>query len=96
MLSVCILQYYSDTLLVCCSSIDIGPECCCRAMPLAVLGSVSEQEAEGLGKLQEKQARQLTGTMITGSDLSVHGDSGWSFWNLIVSRTGQSFPQPFS
>lgn len=65
-------------------------------MPLAVLGSVSEQEAEGLGKLQEKQARQLTGTMITGSDLSIHGDAGWSFWNLIVSRTGQSLLQPFS
>ena len=61
-------------------------------MPFAILGSLSEQEGVGLGKLQEAQGRKLTGTLMTGSDLSVHGASSFSAWfrRLIVYRTGQS------
>lgn len=42
----------------------------CRAMPIPVIGSVSDPEAVGLGKLLEVHCRKQTGTLFNGIDIA--------------------------
>lgn len=67
-----------------------GAFCCCRAMPIPVIGSVSEPEAIGLGKLFQAHARKQTGTLINGTDMAA--DTGDSFCGSLrgffISQTG--------
>ena len=65
---------------------------CCRAMPIPVVGSVSEPEALGLGKLLGVHARKQTGTLVTGNDSAPDVDDTTccgQFQGYFISRTGQ-------
>jgi len=42
----------------------------CRAMPLPVIGSISDPEAVGLGKLLEAHSQKQTGTLFNGIDIA--------------------------
>ena len=61
-------------------------------MPLPVIGSVSEPEAVGLGKLFESQARKQTGTLFNGIDFITEADGSCfgQFKSIFVHRTGAS------
>lgn len=64
---------------------------CCRAMPIPVVGSLSEPEAVGLGKLFEVHARKQTGTLVTGSDAAPDIDETTYCGQLkgyFITRTG--------
>ena len=61
-------------------------------MPIPVVGSVSEPEARGLGKLFEAHARKQTGTLVTGNDSAPDIDDTTccgQFKGCFINRTGQ-------
>lgn len=61
-------------------------------MPIPVVGSVSEPEALGLGKLLAVHARKQTGTLVTGSDSAPDIDDTTccgQFQGYFISKTGQ-------
>ena len=68
----------------------VEPGSICRAMPLPVIGSVSEPEAIGLGKLYESQSRKQTGTLFNGIDFApeVDGSCVGQLKAFFVHRTG--------
>ncbi len=70
---------------------DAADVSCCRAMPLPVLGSVSEAEAIGLGKLLEKHARKQTGTLFNGIDYAADDEDNiiGQLKKVFVHRTGE-------
>ena len=69
----------------------IEPGNVCRAMPLPVIGSVSEPEAIGLGKLFQSQARKQTGTLFNGIDFApeANGTCMGQFKAFFVHQTGK-------
>lgn len=60
-------------------------------MPIPVIGSVSEPEAMGLGKLFEAHARKHTGTLVNGNDIAPETDDSCcgQLRGYFITRTGQ-------
>ena len=59
-------------------------------MPLPVLGSVSEAEAIGLGKLLEVHAQKQTGTLFSGIDIAPDDDTTAArVKSIFVHRIGE-------
>lgn len=59
-------------------------------MPLPVLGSVSEAEAIGLGKLLEAHAQKQTGTLFSGIDIAPDDDTTAArVKSIFVHRIGE-------
>ena len=59
-------------------------------MQFAIVGSVSEAEASGLGRDQETEFRDQTGTLMTGVDIVTDDHGSLATWlkGFFVPRSG--------
>ncbi|KAL0039987.1 hypothetical protein WJX79_001551 [Trebouxia sp. C0005] len=65
-----------------------------RAMPLPVIGSISDPEAVGLGKLLEAHCQKQTGTLFNGIDIASddHDTIAGYIKSMFVHRIGKVVP----
>lgn len=59
-------------------------------MQFAIVGSMSEAEASGLGRDRETEFRDQTGTLMTGVDIVTDDHGSFANWlkGIFVPRSG--------